>query len=79
MELKIEIALTDRRTLDATDLRLLDLLQRDAGMSNHSLAKAAHTSPATCLRRVKRLRDAGLIEREPIQAEYRDGEAVAEP
>lgn len=49
--------------LDHTDLRLLDLLQRDASLSNQDLAAAAHTSPATCLRRVKRLVDAGVIER----------------
>jgi DNA-binding Lrp family transcriptional regulator len=50
-------------TFDTTDLRLLDLLQRDASLSNHALAAAAHTSAATCLRRVKRLSDAGVIER----------------
>jgi Lrp/AsnC family transcriptional regulator, leucine-responsive regulatory protein len=49
--------------LDETDLRLLDLLQRDASLSNQDLAAAAHTSPATCLRRVRRLVDAGVIER----------------
>ncbi|MES2990356.1 MAG: Lrp/AsnC family transcriptional regulator [Pseudomonadota bacterium] len=49
--------------LDDTDLRLLDLLQRDASLSNQALAAAANTSPATCLRRVKRLVDAGVIER----------------
>jgi DNA-binding Lrp family transcriptional regulator len=53
----------DSITLDETDLRLLDLLQRDASRSNHDLARAAHTSPATCLRRVKRLVDLGVIER----------------
>ena len=49
--------------LDDTDLRLLDLLQRDASLSNQDLAAAAHTSPATCLRRVKRMVEAGVIER----------------
>jgi len=49
--------------LDATDLRILDLLQRDASLSNLDLAAGAHTSPATCLRRVKRLMEAGVIER----------------
>jgi DNA-binding Lrp family transcriptional regulator len=49
--------------LDATDLRILDLLQADASLSNQDLAAAAHTSPATCLRRVRRLLDAGVIER----------------
>ena len=50
-------------TLDATDWRLLDLLQTDASLSNLALAEAAAISPATALRRVKRLREAGVIER----------------
>ena len=50
--------------LDATDLRLLDLLQQDAARSNQDLAAAAHTSAATALRRVRRLVDAGVIERQ---------------
>ena len=49
--------------LDATDLRILELLQQDASQSNQDLAAAAHTSAATCLRRVKRLVDSGVIER----------------
>jgi Lrp/AsnC family leucine-responsive transcriptional regulator len=49
--------------LDATDLRLLDLLQTDASLSNQALAERAHTSPATALRRVRRLVDDGVIER----------------
>ena len=49
--------------LDATDLRILELLQQDASLSNQDLALAAHTSAATCLRRVKRLVDSGVIER----------------
>ncbi|MES2281536.1 MAG: Lrp/AsnC family transcriptional regulator [Pseudomonadota bacterium] len=50
--------------LDATDLKLLDTLQRDASHSNQALAAQLHMSPPTCLRRVKRLRDAGLVERD---------------
>ena len=50
--------------LDTTDLALLAQLQDDSSLSNQDLAAQVHTSPATCLRRVKRLRDAGLIERE---------------
>ena len=49
--------------LDETDIRILDALQRDASLSNQALAAAVHTSPATCLRRVKRLVDTGVIER----------------
>ena len=50
--------------IDATDIKLLELLQSDASLSNQALAERVHVSPPTCLRRVKRLRDAGLIERE---------------
>jgi DNA-binding Lrp family transcriptional regulator len=50
--------------LDSIDLRLLDLLQDDASRSNQGLAGAAHVSPATSLRRVKRLVEAGVIERQ---------------
>jgi Lrp/AsnC family transcriptional regulator, leucine-responsive regulatory protein len=50
--------------LDSIDLALLEQLQADASRSNQDLAVAVHVSPPTCLRRVKRLRDAGLIERQ---------------
>ncbi len=49
---------------DDTDLQLLDALQHDASLSNLALAAMVHVSPPTCLRRVKRLHEAGLIERE---------------
>lgn len=49
--------------LDQTDIRLLDLLQDDASLSNQDLAERAHTSPATALRRVRRLVEEGVIER----------------
>jgi Lrp/AsnC family leucine-responsive transcriptional regulator len=49
--------------LDAIDLRLLDVLQTDASLSNQDLAVQVAVSPATCLRRVKRLVEAGVIER----------------
>jgi Lrp/AsnC family leucine-responsive transcriptional regulator len=54
---------TNALTLDAADWRILDSLQRDASQSNQDLAVQAHVSPATCLRRVKRLVDSGIIER----------------
>jgi len=50
--------------IDETDLRLLDALQTDAALSNLALAARVHVSPPTCLRRVKRLWEAGLIERQ---------------
>lgn len=50
--------------LDSIDLQLLDLLQTDAAQSNQALAAQVHVSPPTCLRRIKRLHEAGLIERQ---------------
>jgi Lrp/AsnC family transcriptional regulator, leucine-responsive regulatory protein len=50
--------------LDAIDLALLDQLQADAALTNQELALKVHVSPPTCLRRVKRLRDTGLIARQ---------------
>jgi Lrp/AsnC family leucine-responsive transcriptional regulator len=49
--------------IDAIDLRLLELLQSDASQPNQDLAAAAHISPATALRRVRRLKKSGLVER----------------
>jgi len=50
--------------IDAVDLALLDQLQQDASLTNQDLAARVHVSPPTCLRRVARLRKAGLIERQ---------------
>ena len=49
--------------LDSTDRRLLALLQADCALTNDELAGRAHVSPATSLRRVRRLVQAGVIER----------------
>ncbi len=54
---------TESITIDPIDLRVLSLLQDDASLTNEALARAAHVSAATALRRVKRLVQAGVIER----------------
>jgi len=50
--------------LDDIDRRLLHRLQADASQTNQALAQAAGVSPATALRRVRRLAEAGVIERQ---------------
>ena len=50
--------------LDATDRRLLTLLQANNALTNQELAALAHVSAATCLRRVRRLVEDGVIERQ---------------
>lgn len=49
--------------LDSLDLRLLQQLQTDASLTNQALAERLHLSPATALRRTKRLHELGMIER----------------
>ena len=56
--------ISEEITLDQTDFLILDQLQKDASLTNQELAERVYTSPPTCLRRVKRLKDAGLIERQ---------------
>ncbi len=48
--------------LDETDLRILRVLQADGRITNQALATRCHLSPAACHERVKRLRDAGVIQ-----------------
>jgi Lrp/AsnC family transcriptional regulator, leucine-responsive regulatory protein len=50
-------------TLDALDKRILSQLQTNANVTNLELADRVAATPATCLRRVRRLHDMGLIER----------------
>jgi Lrp/AsnC family leucine-responsive transcriptional regulator len=56
--------LADENGLDDVDRRLLDLLQTDATRTNQALAEAAGVSSATALRRVRRLTESGVIERQ---------------
>lgn len=50
-----------KEDLDATDLRILAELQRDARLANVELAERINLSPSPCLRRTKRLEEVGLI------------------
>lgn len=47
--------------LDRTDRAILKSLQKDASVSNVALAEKVRLSPPACLRRVERLKEAGLI------------------
>lgn len=47
--------------LDRADRQLLDLLQRNAQLTNQALADQVALSESACLRRVRRLESAGLI------------------
>ncbi len=49
--------------MDKIDRKLLNLLQRDAARTNVDLADEVGLSPSTCLRRIRTLRNSGIIER----------------
>lgn len=48
---------------DGIDRRILELLQRDSLIANQDLAERVGLSPPACLKRVRRLRETGVIER----------------
>ncbi|MFB9291613.1 Lrp/AsnC family transcriptional regulator [Pseudoduganella plicata] len=50
--------------LDDVDRRILNALQMNTALTNAELAQLVHVSAPTCLRRVKALRDSGVIARE---------------
>jgi DNA-binding Lrp family transcriptional regulator len=49
--------------LDRTDQTILAELQRDGRLSNRELAEKVHLSESACLRRVRALEEAGVIDR----------------
>jgi Lrp/AsnC family transcriptional regulator, leucine-responsive regulatory protein len=49
--------------LDGIDRRILRILQRDSVIANQALADKVGLSPPACLKRVRRLRAAGVIGR----------------
>ncbi len=48
-------------TLDAIDIKILDLMQRDASLSTAELAERVGLSQSPCWRRIQRLREEGYI------------------
>lgn len=51
-------------TLDAFDLAILDILQRDNTVSQRTIAQAVHLSAPAVQRRIRRLRESGVIRAE---------------
>ncbi|MDP6810418.1 MAG: Lrp/AsnC family transcriptional regulator [Kiritimatiellia bacterium] len=49
--------------MDATDIKILNLLQRDASLSAAEVAEQVNLSQPPCWRRIKKLEEEGYIER----------------
>ena len=53
--------------LDSYDLKILDLLQQDGGLSNQDIADRIGLSPSPCSRRIRQLEDAGVIKQRVVR------------
>jgi Lrp/AsnC family leucine-responsive transcriptional regulator len=53
--------------IDGIDRKIMRVLQRDSVIANQALADQVGLSPPACLKRVRRLREAGIIERTAAQ------------
>ncbi|GGY13686.1 Lrp/AsnC family transcriptional regulator [Paludibacterium paludis] len=60
-----------RVDLDDLDRRLIEVLRDDASLTNQALAEKVFASPPTCLRRVRRLKDIGVIRKVTAQIDRR--------
>ena len=49
--------------MDRIDRRLLNLLQHDASQTNQDMADQVGLSPSSCLRRIRRLKSSGIVDR----------------
>lgn len=58
---KIESYVAKDNSLDKTDRKILNMLQEDNQITNIELAEKVGISPPSCFRRVKRLRESGII------------------
>lgn len=61
MAARMKVQLAEAPMLDAIDRRILAELQVDGRMTNVELARRAGISAPPCLRRVRRLEEAGII------------------
>ncbi|WP_031469824.1 Lrp/AsnC family transcriptional regulator [Sciscionella sediminilitoris] len=51
----------DSVELDSVDWRILEELQNDASIANRTLAERVGLAPSSCLQRVRKLRESGVI------------------
>jgi len=53
--------MTAKPTLDRIDVAILTALQKNARLSNKELAARVNLAPSSCLERVRRLRESGVL------------------
>lgn len=69
--------MSEKILLDPTDIRVLQILQRDASLSIAEVARQAGMSQTPCWRRIKKLKDngvirqiAGIVDREAVGLDF---------
>lgn len=55
--------------MDAIDRKIVEVLQNDAGLTNVELSERVNLSPSSCLRRVQRLKDQGVLLKSVVLAD----------
>jgi Lrp/AsnC family leucine-responsive transcriptional regulator len=63
MRRSLDFAQVSSMKLDRTDRTILAELQRDGRLSNRELAERVHLSESACLRRIRALEEAGVVDR----------------
>ena len=59
------------KKLDTIDLKILTILFNDADITNKELAAQINIAPSTCLERVKRLKQAGVIKSSYVDINFK--------
>ncbi|MCH2056337.1 MAG: Lrp/AsnC family transcriptional regulator [Thalassotalea sp.] len=59
------------KKLDAIDLKILTILFNDADITNKELAAKINIAPSTCLERVKRLKQGGVIKSSYVDINFK--------
>ena len=55
--------------MDAIDRKIVEVLQNDADLTNVELSERVNLSPSSCLRRVQRLKDQGVLLKSVVLAD----------
>jgi DNA-binding Lrp family transcriptional regulator len=59
------------KKLDDIDLRILTILYQNADVTNKELAERVRVAPSTCLERVKRMKNSGVIKNAFIEVNFK--------
>lgn len=71
MDIRIVKRRKTLKKLDSIDLKILTTLFKDADVTNKELAASINIAPSTCLERVKRLKQNGVIKNSFVEINFK--------